>query len=37
MSALHHFDGSRYELYACVIMNDHVHVLVKPLEKHRVQ
>jgi REP element-mobilizing transposase RayT len=37
MLALQHFDGERYELYACVVMPDHVHVLVKPLEKHILQ
>jgi len=37
MSALRHFDGSRYELYACVVMDDHVHVLIKPLESYRLQ
>ena len=37
MSALKHFDGHRYELYASVVMHDHVHVLVKPLGKHRLQ
>ena len=37
MSALRHFDGSRYELYACVVMDDHVHALVKPLEDYRLQ
>ena len=37
MAALRYFDGSRYELYACVVMPDHVHVLVKPLEKHILQ
>jgi len=37
MSALRHFDGQRYELYVCVIMHDHVHVLLKPLEKHRLE
>ncbi|MHB9072536.1 MAG: transposase [Desulfobaccales bacterium] len=36
MSALKYFNDSRYELYACVAMNDHVHVLVKPLGKHRL-
>lgn len=30
LSALRHFDGARYRLYACVVMNDHVHVLVEP-------
>ena len=37
MSALRHFDGSRYELYACVVMDDHVHVLIRPLESYRLQ
>ena len=37
MSALRHFDGSRYELYACVVMDDHVHALVKPREDYRLQ
>ncbi len=30
-SALRHFDKDRYELYAFVVMNDHVHVMFKPL------
>src|SRR4030042_3542865 len=37
MSALKYFDGHRYELYACVVMPDHVHALVKPLGKYRLQ
>jgi REP-associated tyrosine transposase len=37
MSALQYFDGDRYELYACVVMDDHVHVLVKPLGAYRLQ
>ena len=37
MTALRYFDGSRYELYAVVVMPDHVHVLVKPLEKYLLQ
>lgn len=37
MSALRHFDGSRYELYACVIMDDHVHALAKPQEGYSLQ
>lgn len=32
--ALHHFDGDRYILDAWVIMPNHVHVLVKPLDGH---
>jgi REP element-mobilizing transposase RayT len=30
MAALRHFDGERYQLDAFVVMNGHVHVLVKP-------
>jgi putative transposase len=37
MEALKHFAGSRYELYACVVMHDHVHALVKPFPKSRLQ
>jgi putative transposase len=37
MSALKHFDGHRCELYACVVMHNHVHALVKPSEKYRLQ
>ncbi|MFI5354709.1 MAG: REP-associated tyrosine transposase [Desulfobaccales bacterium] len=37
MSALRHFDGSRYELFAGVVMHDHVHVLIKPLEENPLQ
>jgi REP element-mobilizing transposase RayT len=29
--ALRYFDGERYDLYAYVVMPDHVHVLVRPL------
>ena len=37
MSALKHFEGHRYELFACVVMHDHVHVLVKPLGNQPLQ
>ena len=37
MSALRHFDGSRYDLFIGVVMHDHVHVLIKPLEKYLLQ
>lgn len=30
-AALRHFDGTRYELGAFVVMPNHVHVLVRPL------
>lgn len=31
VSALRFFDGSRYELLALVVMDDHVHVLLRPI------
>jgi len=33
-NALHHFDGERYILDSFVVMPNHVHVLVKPLQDH---
>jgi putative transposase len=30
LSSLCHFAGVRYDLYAAVVMNDHVHALVRP-------
>ncbi len=30
LDAVRHFDGKRYELYAVVVMPDHVHVLFEP-------
>jgi REP element-mobilizing transposase RayT len=29
-SAIKHFNGERYQLYAYVVMDDHVHVLFRP-------
>ena len=37
MSVLKYFEGSRYELFAYVVMDDHMHVLVKPLGNHQVE
>lgn len=37
VSALRHFDGERYTLLAYVVMNDHVHVLVRPHGGHRLE
>lgn len=37
MSAFKHFDNHRYVLYAAVVMDDHVHVLVKPMGMHSLQ
>jgi REP element-mobilizing transposase RayT len=34
VASIKHFHGQRYKLFAYVIMNDHVHVLIKPLEEH---
>ena len=31
ISVLRHFDGTRYNLHAYVVMNDHVHVIVEPI------
>jgi REP element-mobilizing transposase RayT len=30
-ATLQYFNGARYELFAYVVMNDHVHVVVQPL------
>ncbi len=32
--ALRHFEGRRYELFGYVVMNDHVHVVVRPIDPH---
>ncbi len=37
MSALKHFNNQRYELFAGVVMHNHVHVLVKSLGDYRLQ
>jgi len=37
MSALQHFDDNKYELYASVVMDNHVHALLRPLDKYRLQ
>ncbi|HET6383612.1 MAG TPA: transposase [Armatimonadota bacterium] len=37
MAAVRHFDGERYYLAACVIMDDHVHVLVQPAERLKLE
>src|SRR5574338_831782 len=29
-SSLRHFEGQRYDLAAWVVMNDHVHVVLRP-------
>ncbi len=30
--SLKHLDGSKYELFAAVVMDDHFHAIFKPLE-----
>ena len=37
VEALRHFDGRRYELCALVVMNDHVHVVVRPLSTNQLE
>src|SRR5881296_352517 len=37
VSALRYFDDEPYELTAHVVMNDHLHALVKPLRNNRLQ
>ena len=37
VAALKHFDGQRYELIGYVVMPDHIHILVKPLEKYPLE
>lgn len=36
-NAIQQFDGQRYGLVAFVVMDDHVHVLVKPRPEYRLQ
>ena len=35
-NALQHFNGERYDLYAYVVMPNHVHVLFSPLRQHSI-
>src|SRR5437868_5097221 len=35
--SLLHFDGARYDLLGFVVMNDHVHVLVRPRGDARLE
>jgi putative transposase len=32
LSTLSHYDGTRYKLHAYVVMPDHLHLLITPLE-----
>ena len=35
-SAIKYFDGRRYDLVAYVVMDDHIHALVSPLENYEL-
>jgi len=37
VNAIRHFDGSRYELHAYVVMNNHVHVIVHPWPERELE
>ena len=37
MDALEKFEKEQYELLAYVVMDDHVHVIVRPLPPHRLE
>lgn len=37
VEAIRHFDRQRYELSAFVVMNDHVHLLLRPLPGFRLE
>ncbi|MBE2284734.1 MAG: transposase [Prosthecobacter sp.] len=37
VEALHHFDGSRCDILAYVIMPNHVHVLCHPMDGHSLE
>ncbi len=37
MTAIRHFEGQRYDLVAFVVMNDHVHALVRPIGDRRLE
>jgi REP element-mobilizing transposase RayT len=34
--AVSYFDSNRYQLYAYVVMDDHVHVILRPLKDHQL-
>jgi putative transposase len=35
--SLMHFNNARYDLLACVVMNDHVHLVLRPYEDWKVE
>ncbi len=36
-SSLHHFEGSRYSLFSYVMMPNHVHLVVCPMQSHKLE
>ena len=32
METFHYYHGKRYELYGCVVMDDHVHAVCRPFD-----
>jgi len=37
VEALNHFDEERYQLHAYVVMDDHIHVLLTPLNDWKIE
>jgi len=37
VDSIRHFDRTRYALHAYVIMNDHIHVLLRPSDGHQLE
>src|SRR5262249_24610251 len=35
LTAIRHFNGKRYELFAAAVLRDHVHLLIEPFVKDR--
>lgn len=35
--AIHHSAGAQYDLHAFVVMNDHVHLIIRPFERLRLE
>ncbi len=35
MDSIHYLDGKKYALYAAVILTDHFHLIIQPMEKAR--
>ncbi len=32
-NAIHFLDGKKYELYSVVVLNDHIHMIINPMDK----